>query len=268
MKLGIGSYSLPWAVHSHALDALGLLEVAHHLGADVLQVCENLPVADWRTLRERAAACGITLEIGARGLQGLGALLECCEQTGARLLRLVLGEHVTEDDAVRALSPLADDFRRAGVALAIENHDALEVAALERTITRLGTDWAGATVDTANSLGAGEDLGTVWQALGTHARCVHVKDVCATRVPPLGLGFTVHGCALGAGILGNGVIEHTLGQLNARCQSVILEQWPPQQATLEETLKLERSWLEAGFVRLKRALGGGHESATNRGGTP
>ena len=51
MRLGISSFTFPWAIggidddHPVAMTALELLEKAHALGADVLQIADNLPIA-------------------------------------------------------------------------------------------------------------------------------------------------------------------------------------------------------------------------------
>ena len=50
MKLGISSFTFPWAIggieadHPVVMSALELLERAHQLKADVLQIADNLPI--------------------------------------------------------------------------------------------------------------------------------------------------------------------------------------------------------------------------------
>ena len=79
MKLGIGSYTLTWAVGVPGYDngaitphtSFDLIDRAAAEGLSVVQICDNMPLTD-RSDGELAAiagaarAVGVTLEIGTR----------------------------------------------------------------------------------------------------------------------------------------------------------------------------------------------------------
>ena len=79
-KLGIASWSLPWAIGvqgyprpERPLGCVGLLEKAVEANVAVVQIADNLPLhelpdLELDQLREVAAAHGLTLEAGTRSL--------------------------------------------------------------------------------------------------------------------------------------------------------------------------------------------------------
>ena|SRR5215469_12778508 len=113
MKLGISTWSLPWAIGvpgysrpPRSLDAVGLLERALEANAAVVQIADNLPsivahhAETLHTMpqRERDRLCNaarenpLTLEVGTRGLDSehLRHYLTIAGQLDARFLRTVL----------------------------------------------------------------------------------------------------------------------------------------------------------------------------------
>ena len=80
MRLGFSSFTIPWAIggieaeHPVSMTAFDLLERAHELRADVLQIADNLPIgglSEPEPLRLKALAdsYSISLEVGTRGIQ-------------------------------------------------------------------------------------------------------------------------------------------------------------------------------------------------------
>ena len=80
MKLGISSFTFPWAIggiepdYPVAMSAFELLERAHSLNADVLQIADNLPIgglaeAELIKLKAQADSYGIAIEVGTRGIK-------------------------------------------------------------------------------------------------------------------------------------------------------------------------------------------------------
>ena len=78
-RLGIGSYTYPWAVGipghrpDRSLTALDLLDKAAALDVHVVQICDNLPLdqltdSQRDELRESAVQRGIVIEVGTRGI--------------------------------------------------------------------------------------------------------------------------------------------------------------------------------------------------------
>ena len=77
-KIGIGSYAFRWAIGTpewqptRPLAPVELLDKAAALGAEVVQICDNVPLATLpdhtlAALAGRAAALGLELEVGIRG---------------------------------------------------------------------------------------------------------------------------------------------------------------------------------------------------------
>ena len=92
---------------------------------------------------------------------------------GSPLLRVVLDtddHHPSADEAVSTLHSVLPDFERAGVCLAIENHDRFPAAVLARMLQRLDSPHVGICLDTANSLGCGEGLETLLLRAGPLGR--------------------------------------------------------------------------------------------------
>ena len=216
VRVGLSSYTYPWAIGlpgapvTRPLDHDGLLDRTAGLGAAVLQVADNLPLHPLdRTrllrLRDRARDLGVDLEVGTRGVEPelLARYLEIATLVGSPLLRTVVdrgGHEPTPAEAVATLRPLAPAFRRAGIVLALENHDRLSSRALAWVVEELGTDWVGVCLDTVNSLGALEGPDVVVGVLGPLAVNLHVKDFDVVRANA-SLGFDVRGRPVGGGRL-------------------------------------------------------------------
>jgi sugar phosphate isomerase/epimerase len=103
-KLGIASWTLPWAIGVHGypspqqpLGCIGLLEKAVEAEVSVVQIADNLPLhelpdQELDQLREAAAARGLVLEAGTRSLdvEHLTRYISITHRIGARILRTVL----------------------------------------------------------------------------------------------------------------------------------------------------------------------------------
>ena len=269
MRLGISSFTFPWAIggidddHPVAMTAFELLEKAHALGADVLQIADNLPIAglsndELGKLRARADGLGVSLEVGTRGIttSNIDRFLEIATLLGSPILRIVIDtkEHEpTLDEINSLLAPFADRFRNLNIKLAIENHDRLTCAQFNKIIDRLGDDWVGICLDTVNSLGAVEAPNTVVPALAPRAINVHMKDFEIVRSNGQ-MGFTVQGTALGQGRLDvQGVISSVGG--SKRDITSVIELWTPRQASYEETVALEESWATQSVKFLRASIG-------------
>ena len=216
MKLGVSSFTFPWAIggieadHPVAMDAFALLEKARALSADVLQIADNLPIghlgdAELRELRSTADGFGIALEVGTRGIkpENIERFLAIAQILGSPILRVVIDSKGHEPDITEIcdlLLPFVPKFKSANIKLAIENHDRLTCAEFNEIIDRLGSDWVGICLDTVNSLGAVEAPNTVIPALAPRAINVHMKDFEIVRTNGQ-MGFTVQGTALGKGRL-------------------------------------------------------------------
>lgn len=268
MRLGVGSYTWPWAVGVAGqpppcpLDAAAVIERAAALGVRVVQLGDNLPLetltdGDLHRLAAAAAAGGITLEMGTRGCapEDLLAQLHRAEGLGARLLRVVVDrgeDRPSPAECHRRLTAVHAAFEAAGVTLAIENHDHFHVAELAGLVQKLASPWIGVCLDTANSLGAMETPAAAVRALAPWTVCLHLKDFRIARVPSQ-LGFVAEGTPAGEGQLD---IPWILAEVRrgGREPSVILEQWPPFIRTLEATLRQEEEWARRSVAYLRTLL--------------
>ena len=257
MRLGISSFTYVWSVGVpgyeqpvQPLTAWGLLDKAVELGVHVVQIGDNLPLNLFsqdarRRLARHAETAGISLEIGIAGierkelLRGLAIASEC----GSPILRVLLdtnGNEPSVDEVVSTLGGIAADFERDNVVIAIENHDRFNSMTLRRIVERIGSRNVGICFDTANSIGCLESAEHVLETLGPFIVNVHLKDFRVFR-PPHNKGFVVEGCAAGQGQLDVGRILRRVSELE-RESNLILELWPPPQATLADSIALESRW--------------------------
>src|SRR5262245_26236657 len=175
MRLGISSYTFVWAVGvpgspqpAQPLTAEGLLAKAAQLGVSVVQIADNLPLdrltpAEIDRLWRRAAELQIDLEVGTRGIQPahLRTFLSLAIKLRSPLLRTLIEPATAEsaaDNVVAALREVIPEFSRSGVCLATENHDFLRAQELAQIVDRCKSQSVGICLDTANSLGCGEDI--------------------------------------------------------------------------------------------------------------
>lgn len=263
IRLGISSYTYSWAVgmpgHKPAcpLDENGLLDKAHELGVTLLQIGDNLPLhtfdpARLDRLARRAAHEGIVLQVGARRLtlERAAEYIAIARRLGAKLIRFVIddADHHPEPAAVTSVLREVAPLLR-GLTLGIENHDRFPAATLRSMIETADSEHIGVCLDTANSLGAGEGIEAVAAVLAPVTVNLHVKDFWIERVPHL-MGFTVSGRPAGAGMLNLPALLEQLAP-HGRCQTAVLETWPPPEATLDATLAKEDAWAAQSIKYLK-----------------
>lgn len=268
MKLGLGTFAYAWAVGvpgyppAQPMDARAFLQQAHGLGLHVAQFADNLPL-DRLTLAEResllseAQSLGIQVEVGTRGIapDHLNTYLELAQHFHSPILRVVVDtaqHHPSPDEIIAILRPLMPAFERAGVTLAIENHDRFKVRTLVSLLQQLGSSHLGICLDTVNSFGAGEGPEVVVAALGPYVVNLHVKDFTIRRHRHM-LGFEVEGTPAGKGMLD---IPWLLGKLKAhrRDYNAILETWPPPEPDVEETIRKENTWVHESVSYLRTLI--------------
>lgn len=266
MKLGINSYTYMWAIGFEGaapalpLTALELLEKARALGVRLVQTgpnlsFETLPDSMQEEFISLAADWGITLELGARGLDGahLCDLLRLAKRMRARLIRTIPeldGQYLTDPRQIlpplRAVLPELED---AGICLALEN-GRLPAAGLAAALDELGSPRVGVVLDMVNSLAVPEGWKEVTRQLARHTMCLHYKDFAIRRAWHM-MGFLCEGAPAGQGLLDAAWL---FAQLKGSPYdfNVILELWPPEQAGLDQTIALEQAWAEESIPYLRR----------------
>ncbi|MEJ6618715.1 MAG: TIM barrel protein [Candidatus Planktophila sp.] len=268
MRIGISSFTFPWAIggidpeRPITMSVFELLNKAHRMGADVLQIADNLPldllsVAQLQQLKNEADIFGVCLEVGTRGIKtvNIDRYLEIAEKLGSPILRVVIDTKDHEpnlDEIIGLLKPFESKFKSLRIKLAIENHDRLTCAEFNEIVDRLGEDWVGICLDTVNSLGAVEVPRTVIADLAPRAINVHMKDFEIIRSNSQ-MGFTVQGTALGEGLLDMADVISAVGGATREI-SAIIELWTPRQESYEETVALENRWAELSVKNLKSAI--------------
>ncbi len=269
MRLGIGSYTYPWSVGVHGyslppqpLSAARLLVTATELGVGVVQVADNLPLdrlgeGKLDALARDAGRLGIALEVGTRGIAPdlLRRYVGIAARLGSPILRTVIDtphHRPDPEDVVEAFRSAMPDCERAGVCLAVENHDRFRADTLAGILDRVGSPHVGICLDTANSIGCVENLDTLVAALGRRIVNLHLKDYCISRLPHHN-GFVVEGRPAGRGQLD---IPRLLAAIRegGRDPNVIVELWTPPEATAAETIAKEESWARESVRYLRRFL--------------
>lgn len=270
MRLGLGSYGFAWAIGVPGfpvrtpLDAFGLVGRAAEWKLGVVQLDDNLPLdrlsaSDLRSLRALADRAGVALEVGMRGLldDAVARHLEVARALGSAILRVVIdapGFEPPPDEVVAALRRLAPALERAGITLAIENHDRFPSSVLAGMVRAAATPRVGICLDTVNSFGALEGPAVVVEALGPLTVNLHLKDFSIRRAGHK-MGFAVEGTPAGEGRLD---VPWLLGRLRAfgRDPNAILELWVAPEDDVERTVAKELEWAERSVANLRPLFAG------------
>lgn len=268
MKVGIGSYAFRWAIGTRdwapaqPLTPAGLLGKAAAFGAEVVQICDNVPLAPLsdaklEELAQRAVDLGLDLEVGIRGSrpEQLSRSLEVARRLDARILRVVLADGEWRppfDDLVTMLRSLLPDLRAADVTLALENHFHLAPAQLAELVRAVGDPRVGVCLDPLNSITKLVGVRETVSALAPLAVSVHAKDAVISRPRT---GFYIGGCPLGEGLVD---IEGLLHAVRAagRSPNVLVECWMDRLDDEAATLAQEEDWVRRGIAYLRRLVDG------------
>jgi 3-oxoisoapionate decarboxylase len=265
-KIGIGSWTYPWGVGTisdhlpaRLLRPVDLVNKACHVGAEVVQVVDNLPLhectkSDLAEFRSLANERSVEIEIGTRGVkpEHLQNYLRIAQLVGAKLVRTMAGWHgnpppLTEVE--RDLREALPAFQDAGVRIAIENYEAYSTRELGDLINSIGDSHLGVCLDLTNSFGALENKEEILCHLAAHAINVHLKDFAIERIEYL-MGFAFRGRPVGEGRLPLADLFSILAEIGRR-PNVIVEHWTPFTGTLEQTLELEDEWASRSVQFLK-----------------
>lgn len=270
MQLGISSWTYTWAVGlpgqrpDRSLQPVDLLDRAAKLGVRLLQICDNLPLADLSAgelaaLERWSSRLGVAIEVGTRGIarDHLLAYLGLAQRFASPIVRVVIDtdtHHPGEHEVVSTLRRVRRDFERARVCLAIENHDRFPARTLARIVERIGSEYVRICLDTGNSFGSLEGPAAVAEVLGPLTVSLHVKDYLVQRAGH-NLGFTIEGRPAGQGQLNIPQLLQTLRD-QGRDPNAILELWTPPEPTLAATLAKEEAWAAQSVTYLRQLIPG------------
>lgn len=269
MRLGVSSHTYAWAIGvpgypppRSPLDAFGLVRKAVALGVPVVQIADNLPLHTLTAsalgeLKGLALEAHVQLEVGTAGIaeQPLLDYLQIARDLGSPILRTLLdvnGQKPSVEECIDRLRAVIREFEQARVCLAIENHDRFSARTLADIIAAVASPQLGVCLDTANSLGCGEDLCTVVRELGPWVVNLHIKDFQVTRLPHQ-KGFTVEGAPAGQGRLD---VPDLLSMLHDRPESTtaIVELWLSPDDDLEQTIAREDRWATESVAYVRKCL--------------
>jgi sugar phosphate isomerase/epimerase len=263
MKLGLSSFTFPWAVGRPGMmpavpmDEQALLHETGGAGLGLLQVGDNLPLHTiglerLERLARRAAGACIELQVGARRLapERIQKYVEIARLINAKVICLRIDDADYHPPPSTVIDLLLDSLKLLdGLTLAVKNTERMTAAKLRAIIETVGSERVGVCLDTANSIGAGEGLESVVTTLAPVTVNLHIKDFGIQRSADR-MGFIVTGRPAGEGMVD---LVWVLKQLEKhRCRaSAILEQWTPSTGNLDETIALESEWAARSVRYLK-----------------
>ena len=268
MKLGISSYTFPWAIGfpdaipSHPLTPLQLLEKAQDLGVGLVQFGPNMPLdqlpeKDLREVVKQAGAWKIDLEVGTIGID-LGRLreqIQFAKRIGAILLKTTPerpdGHIPMRTEILNCLRAVAGKLAEERIGLAIDN-SRIPAQELNELLESICSPWLGAALDTANPLALPQGWQLSVRVLAHRTMSLHIKDFVVQQAVH-GMGLSVKGCPVGKGQLNIPWIVDSFAALRIE-PSAILESWTPEQRTLQETLALEDAWAKQSVGYLRRFI--------------
>jgi len=261
MLLGLGSYIFRYSIGTdnikpnHPLDAIGIVEKAADLGAELVQFADNLPLDHYDQdslvkVRSAAERRGVILEGGTAGATEDRLLrhLEIATILNAKLIRVAPhapDEHLTWDEILQAIRKVLPKYENEGITIGIENHFTMKSEDLASLVKNIDHPLVGVCVDTGNSIAQQEWPMETVNILAPYAKSLHLKDF-KLEMHPDGLGVNVRGAPLGQGnqdvkkVLST--IQHAVGDVN-----VVLEQWMPPCNTIQETVEQEEQWIRKGI---------------------
>jgi 3-oxoisoapionate decarboxylase len=264
-KIGVGSWTFPWATGTvqdqrptSILDPVGVVERTIDIGVHVVHFLDNLPLDSFDNqmldrARDLAREHNIEVEVGTRGTEPehLRKYLSITERMGARLLRTMGGWHKAPApvDQIKAnFRQVLPEFTDAGVRIALENYEAYSTSEIAAIVREIDNASLGVCLDLTNSFAAMESADEILENLAPFTISVHLKEFTVERLEYL-MGFAFRGKPTGQGVLPLTKIFETL-LANSRKANVIVEQWPPFDETLEQTMKMEFDWARQGVEHL------------------
>ena len=136
-------------------------------------------------IAEHARRQSIAIELGTRGCRPdhLRRFIALPQRFGSPILRVVTDKASDEpsiERGRRAVLVVAEECLRAGVVIAIENHDRLKSQQLAAIAAALPAT-VGICLDTVNSLAALEGPEVVVETLGPYVVNLHLKDFAVVR---------------------------------------------------------------------------------------
>jgi sugar phosphate isomerase/epimerase len=277
LLIGAGSYLFRYSVGTQAfkpekpMSVIQLVERAADFGFELVQFADNLPLDALDSsllskLSETAARRNIVIEVGTAGarVDRMIRYLDIAERVDAKLVRLAPhapDTHPAPKETLGVLMEILPRYRKAGVAIAIENHFTMASKDLAALIREINDRFVGVCLDTANSIVQQEWPMETAGILGEFTLNLHLKDY-KLNAHPDGIGVMITGAPLG---YGDQNIEAILNLLSDAGKNVnmILEQWMPTAGTMQQTLNNEEIWIRQSIETAHRIRKERHEKNRN-----
>lgn len=267
IRIGVGSWSLPWAVGFMKnpltypkIGAVELIDFAVSNQFKLVQLYNNLDLLALDThqlqgIRSHADANHVGLEIGGMGIEAetIKRLLGVANILGSRTIRtIIMPQNEGRLDAkavIEIIRGYITEFEKSARVLLLENHERYSAEEFREIFEGVESDALGICFDPANSIGKLEHFRDTFRLLRDFILTCHYKEYSVERVET-NLGFIIEGCCPGEG---ENIAEEFFGLIETldRDVDVVLEQWVPYQGTVEETLRIEKQWADKGMQILK-----------------
>jgi 3-oxoisoapionate decarboxylase len=271
MKLGIGTYCYMWAIGFkfgdkeakpvQPMTAMGLLQRAVELDIHLVQYGPNLSLGavNDRELEELIACArqsNVEFEVGTRGLETdhLRRQVEIAKLTGSKLIRTIPeigGKPIDAKEVPQYLKQIIPLLEKEGVKLGLETGK-IPAKELAWALDEVKSPQLGVVLDMANSLAISEGWRYVTEILAPYTICLHHKEFIVLRVWYM-MGFTIEGRPAGTGQVDTPWLLDTLDRAGAN-YNVILEVWPPEQPTIEQSIALEDKWVRESISYLRQFI--------------
>jgi sugar phosphate isomerase/epimerase len=268
MKLGISSYTYPWAIGlpdarpSSPLKPLQLLEKAQELGVGIVQFGPNMPLdllpeVELRDVVKHANSWKIDLELGMGGIDAgrLRKQIDFAKRIGAILVKAAPerpdGCIPMRAELVNYLRSVVNELAREEIGLALDN-SRMPAPELNELLLSVQSPWLGAALDTATPLAIPQGWQISVRVLAHRTLSFHIKDF-AVLPAPYGMGLAVKGCPVGQGQLNVAWLMESIAAIRIQ-PSVLAESWTPWQNSVAETIALEHVWAKQSVEFLRRFI--------------
>jgi sugar phosphate isomerase/epimerase len=208
------------------LTARGLMDRAVELGLGGIEPpAQLLAGEDLEAIGRYAADAGlfVVVDTGGYDPEKMSPVLDLARRVGASTVRTVIGGARIGGDrrplagrwqpflntVLAGLRECVAAAERAGVTLAVENHQDLASEELLWLCESIGSDHFGLTLDTANPLATAEEPLDFFRRVAPVVRNVHLKDY---QVWPSDEGYRLVRCAVGDGLTDFPALLDILGE--------------------------------------------------------
>ncbi|QUG42595.1 sugar phosphate isomerase/epimerase [Psychrobacillus sp. INOP01] len=255
MQLGLSTYSFFWQISKNNPNALTLEDIIKETkayGLNLLQICDFPELETYSDeklieVSNIAKEHGVKLEVGTRGISfsKLTEYLKICNLLESKTLRTMLNDasfEPSQDEAIQLLKEMTPAYEQKGIQISLETYEQRKTAELIEIIKEVDSQFLGICLDPANCIANLELPEDVMKLSAPYVNNLHLKDFKFTRKDGW-VGFSLVGTSFGEGQLDATLMLEILNERHKK-PNAIIEFWLPLQETMEETVQLEKQWIE------------------------